>query len=361
MSSAIACSRCGRRLRLPAELLGKQVMCPGCSLIFVPREDGTLARPSRVALSRPKRSAGQAAKQASPSLAQPPAFRPKPESAAHGPGDSDLPFAEVDEPHQTKLASAPTAGVWSGPVPPVRRRQAIDPDLPLAEPIEPVPESKLRSLDSVRPPARRRPRFRSRSRGPDLKIPLIIGGSVVGLVVLGLAVFFAVKLVSGSGWQPFTSREGRFTVEMPSPVQTRQQPTPTPLGVITVYMFAAEASRTEVYAVGYVDYPAAILAMPHERIFDEATVNGIAGMANTPGFRGGRATDQRAITIDGHPGRETVIDIPAKGTAVLRVYLVRERLYMLMALGSRIGPASSNVKNFFDSFRLTNPDGPIRF
>ncbi len=345
MSSAIACTRCGRQLQLPPELLGKPVMCPGCNLIFVPQADGTVSRPSKPAVRRPP--GPSANPPASPG--RPPTFKHKPKRVESlDPDDSDLPLAEIEP-----GSSAPgrsSASAWAGPVPPVRRRPPAEPELPTAELLGSAPAPELLSIDPE--PARRRPRFRShRRRGPDLRVPLIIGGCIGGLVIIGLVIFFTVKAFSGSGWQTFTSPEGGFTVELPGKIQTRQQVTPTPVGAVTTYMFAAEASRTEAYAIGYADYPGAILAAPPERIFDEAAASGIAGMANTPGFRG-RIAEQRSINLDGHPGRETVIDIPGKGTGVLRLYLVRNRLYMLLALGKSISPSSSNVTKFFDSFKL---------
>src|SRR5262245_13754045 len=126
MTSAIACTRCGRQLQLPPELQSKPAMCPGCGFVFVPQANGTLLPATKLATSssREKRSPRNPWwKDLDKPIFRPSRNAPDPP----GPDDVDPPVAEVDDPAAVDdLASLPgVADTWSGPVPPIRRRRPM--------------------------------------------------------------------------------------------------------------------------------------------------------------------------------------------------------------------------------------------
>jgi hypothetical protein len=55
----------------------------------------------------------------------------------------------------------------------------------------------------------------------------------------------------------------------------------------------------------------------------------------------------KRIALGDNPGREFTLELPGKGIFLFRVYLVKNRIYTLMAMNS-----SPNVERFFDSFKL---------
>jgi hypothetical protein len=72
-------------------------------------------------------------------------------------------------------------------------------------------------------------------------------------------------------------------------------------------------------------------------------------IANSPGAS---MVGEKEITLDGNPGRETVLKAPDKGTLVVRMYAVRPRIYLLFTGGKNFQPTSPEIEKFFSSFRL---------
>src|SRR5205823_4011103 len=79
----------------------------------------------------------------------------------------------------------------------------------------------------------------------------------------------------------------------------------------------------------------------------EGTKQGVLAM--TPGSK---FVSESNITLNGkHPGREMKFEVNGKFTVTLRVYLVENRGYQLIAGGP--GASAADVKKFLDSFKLT--------
>ncbi len=148
-------------------------------------------------------------------------------------------------------------------------------------------------------------------------------------------------------FQEFSPPGGRFTVMMQgSP--TREERDEKGLHV-TMYMVG---NRNEAYTVGYIDIPP---GKAHD--LDEA----VRGMAEKAGGTNIRSTGSEQIVNGSMLGwREFEMDItkPKTGFAAGRVLFARARLYMVLSIGTENRLTNPDVRNFIDSFRLTDGDTP---
>ncbi len=239
---------------------------------------------------------------------------------------------------------------------------------------DPTVEAELerrspRRLDLLPPPAMssRTPGLMSleteaphrRARSSEATVPLHL---VLLLLVLVSAaafgayfVFTSVNLNESGEWREFESKEGLFRVEMPGRPRKHQESAGTPVGKLTVLFQIV--GDDPAYMVAYCDYPALVLNANTEHLFDLAIKGGIAGMA-AKGAEGARVIQQKSIHWKGFPGRHAEFDIPGKGKAVVRCYLVRQRIYILMVGGAEVDDAAPDMRKFFDSFALTGVAAP---
>lgn len=170
--------------------------------------------------------------------------------------------------------------------------------------------------------------------------------ALIGVVAL-MALFFAAT--AQAQWTDFTSSAGRYSVAMPGAPQTNSQAVDTKVGKVTATMSYVEIAD-RVYMVTFNDYPAGSVARGGAAKVLDGVINGIVGS-----LPGGQKASDRAIDIDGKPGREvTVTGIQgAASSALIRVLVVGDRLYQLMALGAGNQPSDPDAQRFVQSFRLT--------
>jgi len=75
----------------------------------------------------------------------------------------------------------------------------------------------------------------------------------------------------------------------------------------------------------------------------------VAGLAATLG----KATNEKEVTIQGHPGRDLQIDTK-NGPMKVRIILAGNRHYQLIAGGKPGVLSDKDVQTFMDSFKITN-------
>ena len=149
--------------------------------------------------------------------------------------------------------------------------------------------------------------------------------------------------------QPFTSKEGRFTVQMPTPTMEKKQQITTATGTLNVTLIIAEGRLDSSFVVSYSDLPDKELTKGSVDKRLEQACKGAVESARGK-LRGG----EKPIKLDGHPGREIEIEKDGKIVARMRIFLVERRLYQVMVLGSGtiFSPKEKDVTTFLDSFRL---------
>jgi len=148
------------------------------------------------------------------------------------------------------------------------------------------------------------------------------------------------------GGKPYTSMAGRYSVsfkEGGKKVETKQD-IPTPVGKLIMHVHGYEYGNGDgALMVLYNDYPPALLAGGAKLLLDGA-VKGVSTK--------GKLMSDKAITVEGNPGREIRIDV-ASVPLTMRVFLVKNRMYQLMVTGKPEVVSAQDTQKFFDSFKLS--------
>jgi hypothetical protein len=153
-----------------------------------------------------------------------------------------------------------------------------------------------------------------------------------------------------SALKEFASKEGGFSVLLPGTPNETKIPIPAPPGGkrTTQYLFAVNRGNGA-YLVSYQDNPE--LEKVSAEKAQEALKRAQTGVQN---MFNGKLMNEKAITFQGNPGREFSTEVPAgPGVCRSRIYLVKGRLYQLIAVGVKEFPTTPEAEQFFNSFKLT--------
>lgn len=157
----------------------------------------------------------------------------------------------------------------------------------------------------------------------------------------------------------FSAPDGSYKVKLPG------KPNRASTGGANADVWEVVTGRWN-FGVGHITLPtngAAIEASRQSFALD----SGLNGMAS--GIKG-TVKSKNSITLNGYPGLEAELSVPAgpnpttgkpepASTAIVRIYLVDSKVYMLFARSvSSITKDSPNVKTFYDSFVLNATAGP---
>lgn len=153
--------------------------------------------------------------------------------------------------------------------------------------------------------------------------------------------------------EDFVSEDGKYSINFPgTPVGTDQKE-PTAVGDIVIHMDMYEKSATEVFMVGYNDYPSELVEMSDPK---EMLVGGIEGAKSSMGCD---VEDFREMgELDGNP----TIELKARSTASnyhVHYFCVmrNNRLYQVGILRDGSYPSKKDVENFTRTFELLPLDG----
>ena len=144
-------------------------------------------------------------------------------------------------------------------------------------------------------------------------------------------------------WIEFHSKEGAFSILIPQQPTRKADRTETASGTIESVLFTANSDRIS-YQIGYFDLPFAPSEV--DQINQALDRGRDGGLANSKG----ELISETPITLDCHLGREIKAKLP-DGFLMARVYLVKQRLYAIMAI-MRGEIASADTIRFLDSFKL---------
>jgi hypothetical protein len=146
-----------------------------------------------------------------------------------------------------------------------------------------------------------------------------------------------------SGWTVFSPEDGGFSVMLPGkptqrPLRHNEEAglKPAPLYEITSGDFK--------YVVSYMDYPFSAEGAQRDKLLDMGAEAGIAGA-------GGKVVSNKPISLGEYPGRDVKGEM--KGFVYrARVYLVKQRLHLLIVWQPSERADSENAAKFFDSFKI---------
>jgi hypothetical protein len=157
-------------------------------------------------------------------------------------------------------------------------------------------------------------------------------------------------------WKEFTSKDGGFSVSFPSSPKEMTLSQPTPLGKFDFHAFAVELpGNAGGYTVMYFDLPEAMAKQPG---VTDQILNTIPQQLKSNAPNANLTTEVKKITLGGHSGREFAVEMPGKGTAHVRVFLVKNRLYQVIAGGAKERLSSPDTQRFLNSFKLMDNNEP---
>ncbi|MFO0866231.1 MAG: hypothetical protein U0744_16550 [Gemmataceae bacterium] len=99
------------------------------------------------------------------------------------------------------------------------------------------------------------------------------------------------------------------------------------------------------YVVGYSEAPAGAKVGDEEKRLDHARDGAVQSA-------GGKLQSEKRIAFDGYSGRELLIVTDNANTLRIRIFAVRNKLFQVMTVGSRLFTASREATMFLDSFKL---------
>jgi len=158
--------------------------------------------------------------------------------------------------------------------------------------------------------------------------------------------------LAADDWKDFSSPEGRFSVDFPGTPQQAKQPMQTKVGTLVARIAMLSSSNNLFYGVLYLDYPKATL----EKYSADDLLEGSRESA-VKRVKGGRLVGEEKISLAGNPGRQFIVEAPGDVRMTVRVYLVNNRLYWLIASVKSSDKGSekeADPTHFFDSFKLAN-------
>jgi hypothetical protein len=184
------------------------------------------------------------------------------------------------------------------------------------------------------------------------RLPVAVRWTAATLLLVGVYLasgsmyFFGPHLppaAATANWSKFAPSGGGYTVSMPATTLTETEVS----NGLTVVKTIARVKPNQTFIVAYADLPGRLTA-DWER--SSAFETGRQYIRNTLYPNAYFWNFDREINLDGYPGKEATFDQSGRSyaTVVVRMYLVGNRLYMLIASDTRYG----NDHTFLGSFKI---------
>jgi hypothetical protein len=178
----------------------------------------------------------------------------------------------------------------------------------------------------------------------------LLGIAVVIALGIGILWKFGKTAPVNYAWQEYTSQDVSYTIQMPArPVESVQN-IPSPTGSLPMHVSLANMGPQEAYLTAYIDYPDNYKSVSSDTLLDGAAQGGLTNSHST-------LVSKKRITLDGYPGVEVEMTIPAGeiqggGRAFSRIYWVAPRVYILVGGGPDSKEVKQAATKFLDSFKL---------
>jgi len=158
-------------------------------------------------------------------------------------------------------------------------------------------------------------------------------------VQLSLPMLQKSVLVAQASWNEFSSTSGNFAVSLPG---TPKEDTETNQDGSTEHSFSLTVDNAA-FLVHYSD-------IPDVEKLDQEQIKKLLDSAPSDFAQGANAKllGEKSISINGYPGKEFEFEMGEKVNGKGRVYLVKQRLYIVVGMTTE----PENVQKFLDSFRL---------
>lgn len=169
---------------------------------------------------------------------------------------------------------------------------------------------------------------------------------MLGSLTWSLMLPFVLGAVQDEpSWKVYTYKNGGFAAAFPKMPTESTQRVKSATGELKVHLYVAEGSGEVSYVVSWTDLPAKEARKGTEQKRLDFAQGGAVSSSR------GKLRSSTKRTIDGHPGRELIIDGPGESSVRVRLYVVGRRLFQVLAVGPG-SAASRQALHFLDSFRL---------
>ena len=168
---------------------------------------------------------------------------------------------------------------------------------------------------------------------------------ILSRMLCAAALVLGVSMAAGAVdvWKEVRSSEGGFTAVFPADPKIKTEPPDLSGGVANVYL--VDLGKTA-YEVSYTDYqPGTFAGRSVDAIFNLARDDLVKGQPV-------KLLADRKITLGDRPGREVVFADQDGYTQVYRFFVVKDRIYAVVAGGPAGSEKSPEAKRFLESFRL---------
>lgn len=174
------------------------------------------------------------------------------------------------------------------------------------------------------------------------------------LLVAALVGFSAFSPIVD--WFLYQSKDGNYTIKMPTEPQLQSQKVNTAIGEITMFMAMVEADESDdnlLYMSAFSEYPAdkisSTMGKEAQDRFFKGAADGAAKNMN------GKVRSMKESSYKGFPARIIYTDVSLGGQDFLaqqKLILVNNKFYMMQTFTKPQKEDNGNSKKFFDSFEL---------
>ena len=167
--------------------------------------------------------------------------------------------------------------------------------------------------------------------------------------LLLLTYSFTALSVRAQHWEEFISAEGGFSVLMPEKPNSSTVNVDTPKGPRESHSFSYSDNNLTDYLVAYSKFrEAKTREVDYDELFDKIQ-KGI--LIADPGT----VRSKIALTLDGNPGREVMIEHPDGSVKIHRFYFVGDYFYQLSVEVKEFDSRDDKTERFLNSFKLRAP------
>ena len=146
-----------------------------------------------------------------------------------------------------------------------------------------------------------------------------------------------------SDWIVLSPKDGGFSVKLPSKPTERSLPQGTETGQTPSPVYELTSGSLK-YVITYKDHPFDVEGAQRDKLLEMGAEAGIIRA-------GGKVVSNKPISLDEYPGREVKGEMGGFLNQS-RVYLVKQRLYLLIVWLPADKAGSENAAKFFESFKI---------
>ena len=159
-----------------------------------------------------------------------------------------------------------------------------------------------------------------------------------------IIVLFFVSGCTGSEVQIYSPESESFSAQFPSRVFETDDVIETDEGMLDFHTVVAQDKGYE-YSITYIDYPTDLLQTKgSDAILRDSSSGAVASVSGT-------LLDRNDISIDGYSGVSQTVE-SSNRLFMANIFLVENRLYMMVVTGLQEGFPTEEAQKFLDSFKL---------